>query len=209
VLQDECRALNDDSPEIPPLFRRGVSGEYSHSMSSEYSHRPCCSKRCPARPNSAARRPALLQGGSFQARCFRHPVRLFHSSRPRPVQSYRRLLFVAALLWAALRERPTLYELFLEETIKSRSTALVQRFILALTRGGPNGLPRPIEMQARACAVSPCGRTAQCARNSVRRCSGTLAALRRAAPATHAPCLPCARHGAAHGTELRQLAATD
>jgi hypothetical protein len=76
------------------------------------------------------------------------------------VQSYRRLLFVAALLWAALRERPTLYELFLEETIKSRSTALVQRFILALTRGGPNGLPRPIEMQVRACAVSPCGRTA-------------------------------------------------
>ena len=35
-----------------------------------------------------------------------------------------------------------------EEVATSRHNALFQRFIAALTRGGPGGMPRPIEMHA-------------------------------------------------------------
>ena len=49
---------------------------------------------------------------------------------------------------AALRERPTLFRYCAEEVATARHNALFQSFIAALTRGGPGGMPRPIEMHA-------------------------------------------------------------
>ncbi|EIE27799.1 component of oligomeric golgi complex 6 [Coccomyxa subellipsoidea C-169] len=49
---------------------------------------------------------------------------------------------------AALRERPVLFKYCAEEVAQARHNALFQRFIGALTRGGPGGMPRPIEMHA-------------------------------------------------------------
>ncbi len=49
---------------------------------------------------------------------------------------------------AALRERPVLFRYCAEEVAAARHSALFQRFIAALTRGGPGGMPRPIEMHA-------------------------------------------------------------
>jgi hypothetical protein len=49
---------------------------------------------------------------------------------------------------AALRQRPVLFKYCAEEVATARHNALFQRFIIALTRGGPGGLPRPIEMHA-------------------------------------------------------------
>ncbi|KAF8056126.1 COG6 [Scenedesmus sp. PABB004] len=49
---------------------------------------------------------------------------------------------------AALRDRPVLYKYCAEEVASARHGALFQRFIVALTRGGPGGLPRPIEIHA-------------------------------------------------------------
>uniref|UniRef100_A0A383VY11 Conserved oligomeric Golgi complex subunit 6 n=1 Tax=Tetradesmus obliquus TaxID=3088 RepID=A0A383VY11_TETOB len=49
---------------------------------------------------------------------------------------------------AALRDRPVLFKYCAEEVAGARHGALFQRFIVALTRGGPGGLPRPIEMHA-------------------------------------------------------------
>lgn len=49
---------------------------------------------------------------------------------------------------AALRERPVLFKYCAEEVATVRHNALFQRFITALTRGGPGGLPRPIELHA-------------------------------------------------------------
>eukprot|EP00899_Mesostigma_viride_P003420 jgi/Mesvir1/13079/Mv06064-RA.2 len=47
-----------------------------------------------------------------------------------------------------LRERPVLYKYSAEEVANTRHNALFRRFIAALTRGGPGGMPRPIEMHA-------------------------------------------------------------
>jgi hypothetical protein len=49
---------------------------------------------------------------------------------------------------AALRARPELFKLCAEEIATARHNALFQRFIGALTRGGPGGMPRPIELHA-------------------------------------------------------------
>eukprot|EP00879_Flechtneria_rotunda_P009830 GHRR01010282.1.p1 GENE.GHRR01010282.1~~GHRR01010282.1.p1 ORF type:complete len:398 (+),score=135.87 GHRR01010282.1:1055-2248(+) len=48
----------------------------------------------------------------------------------------------------ALRDRPVLFRYCAEEVAGARHGALFQRFIVALTRGGPGGLPRPIEIHA-------------------------------------------------------------
>uniref|UniRef100_A0A061SD29 Conserved oligomeric Golgi complex subunit 6 n=1 Tax=Tetraselmis sp. GSL018 TaxID=582737 RepID=A0A061SD29_9CHLO len=47
-----------------------------------------------------------------------------------------------------LQQRPVLFKYCAEEVATSRHNALFQRFIAALTRGGPGGTPRPIEMHA-------------------------------------------------------------
>lgn len=48
----------------------------------------------------------------------------------------------------ALRERPVLFKYCAEEVATARHNALFQRFITALSRGGPGGMPRPIELHA-------------------------------------------------------------
>lgn len=48
----------------------------------------------------------------------------------------------------ALRERPVLFKYCAEEVATARHNALFGRFITALTRGGPGGVPRPIEIHA-------------------------------------------------------------
>lgn len=48
----------------------------------------------------------------------------------------------------ALRQRPVLFKYCSEEVATARHNALFQRFITALTRGGPGGVPRPIEIHA-------------------------------------------------------------
>ena len=48
----------------------------------------------------------------------------------------------------ALRRRPTLFRYCVEEVSRARHNALFRRFIGALTRGGPGGVPRPIEAHA-------------------------------------------------------------
>ncbi|KAK4490856.1 hypothetical protein RD792_001571 [Penstemon davidsonii] len=47
-----------------------------------------------------------------------------------------------------LKERPVLFKYCAEEVANMRHNALFRRFISALTRGGPSGLPRPIEVHA-------------------------------------------------------------
>ncbi|KAG4993744.1 hypothetical protein JHK86_030571 [Glycine max] len=47
-----------------------------------------------------------------------------------------------------LRERSVLFKYCAEEVANMRHNALFRRFISALTRGGPGGLPRPIEVHA-------------------------------------------------------------
>ncbi|XP_020693435.2 conserved oligomeric Golgi complex subunit 6 [Dendrobium catenatum] len=47
-----------------------------------------------------------------------------------------------------LRDRPVLFKYCAEEVANMRHHALFRRFISALTRGGPGGLPRPIEVHA-------------------------------------------------------------
>ncbi|TMW65014.1 hypothetical protein Poli38472_009181 [Pythium oligandrum] len=49
---------------------------------------------------------------------------------------------------ALLRDRPEFYNFCKESLTSSRRSLIVRRFIMALTRGGPNGIPRPIEMYA-------------------------------------------------------------
>ncbi|BBN17538.1 conserved oligomeric Golgi complex subunit 6 [Marchantia polymorpha subsp. ruderalis] len=55
------------------------------------------------------------------------------------------LLKIAA---RSLRERPVLFKYCAEEVANTRHNALFRRFISALTRGGPGGMPRPIEVHA-------------------------------------------------------------
>ncbi|KAK3435184.1 conserved oligomeric Golgi complex subunit 6 [Eucalyptus grandis] len=47
-----------------------------------------------------------------------------------------------------LKERPVLFKYCAEEVANLRHNALFRRFISALTRGGPGGMPRPIEVHA-------------------------------------------------------------
>ncbi|GAB2285196.1 Golgi transport complex subunit 6 [Dionaea muscipula] len=47
-----------------------------------------------------------------------------------------------------LKERPVLFKYCAEELANMRHNALFRRFISALTRGGPGGMPRPIEVHA-------------------------------------------------------------
>ncbi|WWC86032.1 uncharacterized protein L201_000903 [Kwoniella dendrophila CBS 6074] len=47
-----------------------------------------------------------------------------------------------------LRERPPLLKDALQGLTSTRSSSILQSFLDALTRGGPNGLPRPIELHA-------------------------------------------------------------
>ncbi|KAL9275464.1 Conserved oligomeric Golgi complex subunit 6-like protein, partial [Drosera capensis] len=47
-----------------------------------------------------------------------------------------------------LKERPVLFKYCAEELANMRHNALFRRFISALTRGGPSGVPRPIEVHA-------------------------------------------------------------
>ncbi|MCO5600340.1 hypothetical protein L7F22_054451 [Adiantum nelumboides] len=47
-----------------------------------------------------------------------------------------------------LKERPVLFKYCAEEVANTRHNALFRRFISALTRGGPAGMPRPIEVHA-------------------------------------------------------------
>lgn len=49
---------------------------------------------------------------------------------------------------AALKDRPVLFKYCVEEVANTRHNALFRRFISALTRGGPGGMPRPIEVHA-------------------------------------------------------------
>ncbi len=49
---------------------------------------------------------------------------------------------------AALRARPLLHRYAAEEAANARHSALFGRFISALTRGGPGGVPRPMEVHA-------------------------------------------------------------
>nr|DBA32579.1 TPA: hypothetical protein GDO54_000361 [Pyxicephalus adspersus] len=48
----------------------------------------------------------------------------------------------------ALQDRPVLYKYTLDEFGTARRSAVVRGFIDALTRGGPGGTPRPIEMHS-------------------------------------------------------------
>jgi hypothetical protein len=48
----------------------------------------------------------------------------------------------------ALRERPVLFKYCVEEMGKSRRVTVLNNFLCALTQGGPNGMPRPIELSA-------------------------------------------------------------
>lgn len=49
---------------------------------------------------------------------------------------------------AALQDRPVLFKYTLDEYGTARRTAVVRCFIDALTRGGPGGTPRPIELHS-------------------------------------------------------------
>ncbi|KAI9339031.1 oligomeric Golgi complex subunit 6 [Obelidium mucronatum] len=49
---------------------------------------------------------------------------------------------------AALKSRPSLFQSLMEEISQTRQATVVQCFTDALTRGGPGGLPRPIELHA-------------------------------------------------------------
>mmetsp|Transcript_18339 Transcript_18339/g.38318 ORF Transcript_18339/g.38318 Transcript_18339/m.38318 type:complete len:698 (-) Transcript_18339:1431-3524(-) len=48
----------------------------------------------------------------------------------------------------ALRGRPTLLQYCAEEVASARRHALVEQFVAALTKGGPGGVPKPIEIHA-------------------------------------------------------------
>jgi hypothetical protein len=47
-----------------------------------------------------------------------------------------------------LTHRPILYKYILDEYANSRRNAIIKLFIDALTKGGPNGQPRPIELNS-------------------------------------------------------------
>jgi hypothetical protein len=45
----------------------------------------------------------------------------------------------------ALRSQPVLLRFCAEEAANARHTAVFQAFLVALTRGGPGGVPKPLE----------------------------------------------------------------
>jgi conserved oligomeric Golgi complex subunit 6 len=45
----------------------------------------------------------------------------------------------------ALRSQPVLLRFCADEAAKARHTAVFQAFLVALTRGGPGGVPKPLE----------------------------------------------------------------
>ncbi|KAJ3103761.1 Golgi transport complex subunit 6 [Phlyctochytrium planicorne] len=49
---------------------------------------------------------------------------------------------------SALRQRPVLFQTCVDEISQMRQAAIARAFLEALTQGGPNGLPRPIEIHA-------------------------------------------------------------
>lgn len=49
---------------------------------------------------------------------------------------------------AALQDRAVLFKFCIEEIASMRKASVTRRFVIALTEGGANGMPRPIEMQA-------------------------------------------------------------
>ncbi|KAI9268424.1 oligomeric Golgi complex subunit 6 [Helicostylum pulchrum] len=58
---------------------------------------------------------------------------------------------VSSLMTKALRalmKRPVLFQTILDEVASARHDAVARAFVNALTRGGPGGTPRPIELQA-------------------------------------------------------------
>ncbi|KAI9359441.1 oligomeric Golgi complex subunit 6 [Pilaira anomala] len=58
---------------------------------------------------------------------------------------------VSSLMTKALRalmKRPVLFQTILDEIASARHDAVARAFLNALTRGGPGGTPRPIELQA-------------------------------------------------------------
>ncbi|XP_054852884.1 conserved oligomeric Golgi complex subunit 6 isoform X1 [Eublepharis macularius] len=55
---------------------------------------------------------------------------------------------VLAQAMEALQDRPVLYKYTLDEFATARRSTVVRGFIDALTRGGPGGTPRPIEMHS-------------------------------------------------------------
>lgn len=55
---------------------------------------------------------------------------------------------LVVLAFEALQERPVLLAYCLDDVARRRSTAVVDGFMDALTVGGPNGIPRPIDMHA-------------------------------------------------------------
>eukprot|EP01114_Cavostelium_apophysatum_P003972 TRINITY_DN14104_c0_g1_i1.p1 TRINITY_DN14104_c0_g1~~TRINITY_DN14104_c0_g1_i1.p1 ORF type:complete len:708 (+),score=123.47 TRINITY_DN14104_c0_g1_i1:88-2124(+) len=48
----------------------------------------------------------------------------------------------------ALKDRPVLLGYCLDEVASTRNKTIVRSFLIALTQGGPNGMPRPIEIHA-------------------------------------------------------------
>ena len=56
---------------------------------------------------------------------------------------------------AALRGQPVLLRYCAEEVATARHSAVFQAFLMALTRGGPGGVPRPIEVHAHSPRCAP------------------------------------------------------
>jgi hypothetical protein len=48
----------------------------------------------------------------------------------------------------ALKGRPALFKVCLEDLGSSRRQTMFKKFLAALTKGGPGGVPRPIEVHA-------------------------------------------------------------
>lgn len=57
---------------------------------------------------------------------------------------------------AALRGQPVLLRYCADEVATARHSAVFQSFLMALTRGGPGGIPRPIEIHAHNPRCVPC-----------------------------------------------------
>ncbi|CAM6119888.1 unnamed protein product, partial [Calypogeia fissa] len=87
---------------------------------------------------------AVYQEGAYERLC-RWVQAECRSLGDNDVPEVSDLLKVAA---RSLRERPVLFKYCAEEVANTRHNALFRRFISALTRGGPGGMPRPIEVHA-------------------------------------------------------------
>ena len=56
---------------------------------------------------------------------------------------------------AALRAQPVLLRYCADEVATARHSAVFQAFLTALTRGGPGGLPKPLEAHAKDPRCAP------------------------------------------------------